>query len=104
MTLGPDAPPLLLEQQVDVRISTDRKENVLKLPYGALIDKGEMQQVAVVRNGRAKLVDVTTGIDDFSHIEIASGLKGDEDIILPQGQQRLEDGMAVQIRRDTAPP
>lgn len=104
MTLGSDAPPLLLEQQVDARISTSRKENVLKLPYGALIDKGDSQQVAVVQDGRVKLVDVTTGLDDFSHIEIAAGLKGDEDIILPQGQKPLEDGMAVQIRYDTTAP
>lgn len=104
MTLGPDAPPLLLEQQVDVRIRTARKEDVLKLPYGALIDQGDKQQVAVVRDGRIKLVDVGTGIDDFSHIEITAGLKGDEDIVLPQGQKKLTDGMAVQIRHDTAQP
>jgi membrane fusion protein (multidrug efflux system) len=104
MTLGPDAPPLLLGQQVDVRIRTARKENVLKLPYGALLDKDDRQQVAVVRDGRVKLVDVSTGIDDFSHIEIVTGLNGNEDVILPQGRKTLENGMAVQIRRDTAQP
>ena len=104
MTLGPDAPPLLLEQQVDVRIRTARKDDVLKLPYGALIDKGGIQQVATIHDGRVKLVDVTLGIDDFNHIEIAAGLKGDEDIILPQGQQRLEDGMAVQIHATATTP
>ena len=103
MTLGPDAPPLLLEQQVDVRIRTARKDNVLKLPYGALLDHGDKQQVAVIRDGRIKFVDVTTGIDDFSHIEIVMGLKGDEDVVLPQGQIKLQDGMAVQVRRDSTP-
>lgn len=104
MTLGPDAPPLLLEQQVDVRIRTARRDNVLKLPYSALLDKGGKQQVAVIRNERVKLVDVTTGIDDFSHVEIVAGLQGNEDIILPQGQKKLEDGMAVQIRQNPERP
>jgi multidrug efflux pump subunit AcrA (membrane-fusion protein) len=90
-----------LEQQVDVRIRTARKDNVLKLPYGALLDQGDKQQVAVVRDGRVEFVDVTTGIDDFSHIEIMAGLKGDEDVVLPQGQIKLQDGMAVQVRRDS---
>jgi hypothetical protein len=50
------------------------------------------------------LVNVTTGIDDFSHIEIVAGLKGDEDVVLPQGQNKLEDGMTVQVHRDIPGP
>lgn len=86
MTVGPEAPPLLLGQQVDVEIRTAHRESVLKLPYTALIESEDNPQVAVVRDGKVVYVPVTTGIEDFTHVEIVAGIAVGDSVILTQGK------------------
>jgi HlyD family secretion protein len=67
-------------------------------------DKKEVEKVQevvfAVENGKAKLINVKTGISDDKFIEIISGLKGNEDIV--SGSYRainreLEDGKSVTL-------
>lgn len=95
MSLGTEAAPLLLGQQVDATITTAQRENVLKLPYGALIDNDDgTHKVAVIDNGQVRFLPVEVGIEDLTHIEIKTGLKADMTVILPEGKT-LKAGAAV---------
>jgi len=103
MTLGPDAPPLLLGQQVDMEILTTQRDSVLKLPYTALIEFGDDSQVAVVRDGKVVYVPVTTGIEDFTHVEIVNGLAEGDSVILARGKTPKEGSM-VKVRQGNQRP
>ena len=103
MTLGPDAPPLLLGQQVDMEILTTQRDSILKLPYSVLIESEESSQVAVVRDGKVVYVPVTTGIEDFTHVEIVTGLAAGDSVILPQGKPPAEGSM-VKVRQENQQP
>ncbi len=92
-------------------IVTAEKKGVLAVPISALvlrekdnpdpnkIDKIEEEGVFLLVNGRAKFVPVAKGIIGGLDIEIASGLKeGQEVIVGPYGSLReIKDGVAVKI-------
>ena len=103
MTIGPDAPPLLLGQQVDVEIRTAHRDSALKLPYTALIESEQSSQVAVARDGKVVYVPVTTGIEDFTHVEIVAGITAADSVILPQGKAPPEGSM-VKVRQGNQQP
>ncbi|MBC6989894.1 efflux RND transporter periplasmic adaptor subunit [Hymenobacter sp. BT491] len=68
--------------------------------------KPDVQEVVfVVRNGKAVMTTVKTGISDFANIEILSGLKaGDEvvsgpfQVLNPASKTSLKDGTAVVVK------
>lgn len=71
-----------LAYRVQVRIYTDEKKDVLKVPRTALFRGAQEQwQLFAVRNGRAVIVPVTLGILNDNEAEITSGLKEGETII-----------------------
>jgi RND family efflux transporter MFP subunit len=73
LTLGLDAPPLILGQQVDVELILEQKPDVLKLPYSVLIEKDGNKQLAVVDDSsHIRLVDIRTGIEDVRFFEVIS--------------------------------
>ena len=63
--------------------------------------KKEIQEIVfVVKNGKAKTINVETGISDDNYIEIKSGLSGGEDVV--SGSYRaisreLKDGVVVRV-------
>ncbi|MEJ5350167.1 MAG: efflux RND transporter periplasmic adaptor subunit [Melioribacteraceae bacterium] len=109
----------------DADIETETKHNVLAVPIQSvtarLQEKPNPSQsnednpnnnskngkrnkpkevVFIVDNGKAKMVEVKTGISDDNYIEIVEGLKGDEEVI--SGPYRavsreLEDGKKISI-------
>jgi HlyD family secretion protein len=116
-----------------VDIITDRRNNVLAVPLNAVTTrsdsamtkdaepqgkgrggnaaseadakpKGDVEEVVfVVRNGKAVLTPVKTGINDLEHIQIMEGIKpGDEVVSGPYGvvsnARRLKDGSAVVVK------
>jgi RND family efflux transporter MFP subunit len=103
MTLGPDTPPLLLGQQVDIEIRTAHRDSVLKLPYTALIGSEETAKVAVVHDGKVKYVPVTTGIEDFTHVEIVAGIAPGESIVIFEGKAPMEGSMVKVEPENTQP-
>lgn len=103
MTLGPDAPPLLMGQQVDIEIRTAHRASALKLPYTALIESEGAVKIAVVRGGKVKYLPVTTGIEDFTHVEIVAGIAAGESVIIPQGKA-LTEGSVVKVEPGNESP
>lgn len=99
MTLNDSAPDLLLNQQVDARILTARRNNKLKLPFESLIENQGNVQVAVLEGDKVTLVLIKTGIEDFTHVEILEGIDKNTRIILPEGKN-LTDGQKVHIISD----
>lgn len=112
----------------DADIETEKKQNVITVPIQSVtarVDKIEMNEqnsddqsaeaeitkkeksnkpkevIFVVKDNKAKMVEVKTGISDDTYIEVISGLNGDEDVI--SGPYRaiskeLEEGSKVSIQ------
>jgi len=94
ISLGSKAPSLRFGQQVDAEIRTSWNPSALKVPYGAIITKGGKSYVAVVDNNVITLVEVETGIEDFTHVEIRQGVHVGQYIILANGAD-IEEGDRV---------
>ena len=111
----------------DANIETETKQNVFAVPIQSVtarVDKSKVMSVDqssegpqqnnktvkstkpkevvfAVDNGKAKMIEVKTGISDDSYIEVESGLKGTEEIV--SGPYRaiskdLEDGSKVSVQ------
>jgi multidrug efflux pump subunit AcrA (membrane-fusion protein) len=90
-----------------VRIITDRKNNIVKIPSSAMISRfGEQYVFTVDRSdpgapvARKKLIVPGILIDGV--LEIEQGLAADEEIVV-RGQTLLEDGSRINIIEQTAP-
>ncbi|MEO8430990.1 MAG: efflux RND transporter periplasmic adaptor subunit [Acidobacteriota bacterium] len=69
-------------QRVSVRMVLESKPNVLKLPRGPFLESGAGRRAYVVENGVATLRDISVGAVSVSEVEIRSGLKEGEKVIL----------------------
>jgi HlyD family secretion protein len=94
---------LLPNINVNVRINSKERTNVLTVPRGAVASEGGQRFVFVVRhNGfgvsKSKLEKrgIHVGIADAANYEITSGLQQNELVALP-GDMELKDGMAVRV-------
>lgn len=85
ISLGSNAPSLRIGQQVDADIRTAWNPNALKVPYDAVINRKGTFWLALIDNDQVKLVEVTTGIENFSHIEILQGVSIGQSVILANG-------------------
>jgi multidrug resistance efflux pump len=70
---------------VQVELSSQVKESALILPLVALREKGEQQEVLVRSGKRWEPRLVTTGLSTSVHVEILSGLKEGEEVLLAPG-------------------
>lgn len=81
--------PFLPGMSATVDIKTKTKEGVLSIPIQAVTTKDSVyngsnhtKEIVFVRqNNKAKVLEVKTGIQDDSYIEITEGLKGTETVI-----------------------
>jgi len=96
ISLGNSAPSLRYGQQVDAEIRTAWNPSALKVPYGAIINRGGKTYVAVVQDNFVNLVEVETGIEDFTHVEIRQGVSVGQHIILANGAD-IDEGDRVVI-------
>jgi RND family efflux transporter MFP subunit len=71
------------------------------LPVSTLLFRSEGLRVAVVKDGKAMLTSVTPGHDFGDQIEIATGLNGDEAVIV-NPPDSLVSGQQVQITQSAA--
>lgn len=86
-----------------IKIITDRKEGVVKVPSAAVIERFGEEYVFVVRDGSvAEKRKVTTGIEIDGKQEVLEGLV-DGEIVVVRGQTLLEDGSKVKIVQRTEP-
>jgi HlyD family secretion protein len=94
---------LLPNINVNVRINSKERMNVLAVPRGAVASEGGHRYVFVVKAnqlgvGKSKLEkrEIKVGIADAASYEVMGGLQEGEVIALP-GDTDLHDGMAVQV-------
>jgi len=85
ISLGNNAPALRFGQQVDADIRTAWNPNALKLPFGAITNRGGKSYVATIKDGKVQFVEVVTGIEDFSHVEVLQGINVGQPVILANG-------------------
>lgn len=69
-------------QRVSVRMVLESKPNVLKLPRGPFLESGAGRQAYVVENGAATRRAISVGAISVSEVEIRSGLREGEKVIL----------------------
>ena len=97
----------------ELEIILDRKEQVPRIPVSALrhsvapgdrgnaADNGQAERfyVFVVEDGKAAKRDVVTGYRQQGLIEIVSGVKAGE-VLVVRGHHAVEDGSALEIAKD----
>lgn len=80
--------------EVDVRIITERKANILMIPESAVFEYNGKDHVFVNENGRAVLRQIEAGMKSDGKVEILDGLKEGEEVILSPGEN-LKEGIRV---------
>lgn len=93
-SLGKDAPPLKVGQQVDGEIRTAVNNRALLVPFEAIKTINGQTMVAVDVNGRAHYVPIATGIESMNNVEVTQGLTLGQVVLLPGGLP-LEEGQKV---------
>ncbi len=96
ISLGSNAPTLRFGQQVDADIRTAWNPNAIKVPYATVSNRKGSSWVATIENGRVNYVEVITGIEDFSNIEILQGVNIGQSVVLTSGLD-LEQGDKVKL-------
>jgi HlyD family secretion protein len=105
-TVDNDKLELLPNINVNVRINSHERDNVLGVPRGAVEAEGNQRFVYVVKQGefgktRLEKREIHVGIADSTNYEVTSGLQQGEMVALP-GDIDLKDGMAVKIMNTDA--
>ena len=89
---------------VQVDIEAELHRNAVLVPVPALVREGEETAVFVANGDKAQRRTVRVGLTDGEHIEIVSGVKAGEMIIV-DGQAGLPDGAKIRVGdRATAAP
>jgi membrane fusion protein (multidrug efflux system) len=87
-----------------VSLIIEDKPQALTIPEQAIVPRGEEQFVFVVKDDKAHLTKVVTGIRREGRVEILDGLAAG-DTVVTAGQLKLRDGAAVSVvapRQDPA--
>jgi HlyD family secretion protein len=101
-SINNDKLELLPNINVDVRITSRERMNVLTIPRGAVEADGTKRYVYVVKDGGLGVKttlekrEIKVGIADATRYEVASGL-GENDLVALPGDVDLRDGMAVEV-------
>jgi len=93
---------LLTGSFAEVHLAVPSQNSTFLLPVNALLFRSEGLQVGVVRDGKVVLSAVTPGHDFGSQIEIVSGLKPDDQVII-NPPDSLVTGQQVQIVQASLP-
>src|SRR5205085_5654981 len=73
---------LLTGSYAEVHLAIPTQASTFLLPVNSLIFRSEGLRVAAVKNGKIALTTVTPGHDFGSQIEIVSGLKPDDQVVI----------------------
>ncbi len=85
---------------VFVHIKLPPGRHALTIPSNALLFRAQGPQVGVVRDGRVQLTSVTIGHDYGSTLEVTSGLKP-EDLIILDPSDSLATGQQVEVSKNS---
>src|SRR5713226_838015 len=92
---------LLSGSYTEVHLKVRGQTSSYLVPVSTLIFRSQGLQVAVVKNGSVLLTPVTPGQDFGDQIEIVSGLKGDESVIISPPDS-IVSGQKVQVVQPAA--
>ncbi|MBM4138837.1 MAG: efflux RND transporter periplasmic adaptor subunit [Nitrospira sp.] len=81
--------------RVEVLVGIHR--DAVQIPIDAVSRLEEAQYVFVVRDGKAQRVNVEIGTRKENHVEIVTGLSGDE-VVIVSGKDLVRDGTPVQTQ------
>jgi HlyD family secretion protein len=91
---------LLPNTNVNVKINSKERTNVIAVPRGAVETENGKRYVYVVQSGvgisKLEKREIQVGIADATSFEVISGLKGNELVALP-GDVDLKNGMLVKV-------
>ena len=93
---------LLTGSYAEVHLRVPTHATTLSLPVNTLIFRSEGLRVGVVKEGKVVLTAVTPGRDSGNQIEITSGLKPDDQVII-NPPDSIVSGQRVQIVQATLP-
>ena len=93
---------LLTGSYAEVHLPVPSQASTYLLPVNTLIFRSEGLRVGVVRDGKVVLTAVTPGHDFGNEIEIVSGLKPDDQVII-NPPDSIVSGQEVQIVQATLP-
>jgi len=93
---------LLTGSYAEVHLAVPTHASTFLLPVNTLIFRSEGLQVATVKSGKVVLAAVTPGHDFGNQIEIVSGLKSDDQVII-NPPDSIVAGQAVQIVQASLP-
>ncbi len=93
---------LLTGSYAEVHLAVPHQFSTFLLPVNALLFRNEGLHVGVVRGGKVLLTAVTPGHDFGNTIEIVSGLKSDDQVII-NPPDSIVSGQEVQIVQATLP-
>jgi len=79
---------------VEVEIDAEEHKDVVVVPAVAIVREGEETALFVSAGGKAQRRLVQTGLGDGTNVEILSGVKAGEMVIV-DGQAGLPDGAAI---------
>ncbi|MFA7297356.1 MAG: efflux RND transporter periplasmic adaptor subunit [Dehalococcoidia bacterium] len=80
----------------EVTMVTADKAGVLIVPASAIVTQGQTKAVVTVADGRAAFRPVQTGVSDSTNVEVTSGLKAGDQIIIV-GQNSVREGGPVAV-------
>jgi RND family efflux transporter MFP subunit len=80
-----------------VRIALDRRDNVLVIPAGDILERPDGHFIFVVKDGTAEQRRITLGARDNQTAEVTTGLQEGE-IVVTEGSHRLQNGYKVDIK------
>jgi len=93
---------LLTGSYAEVHLAVPTQASTFLIPVNTLIFRSEGLHVGIVRDGKVALTSVTPGHDFGNQIEIVSGLRPDDQIII-NPPDSIVQGQAVQIVQATLP-
>ena len=93
---------LLTGSYAEVHLAVPSQSSTLLVPVNTLLFRSEGLRVGVVKDGKVVLTAVTPGHDFGNQIEIVSGLKPDDQVIV-NPPDSIVSGQAVQIVQATLP-
>lgn len=81
---------------VTVWIEAAHEPDTLRIPYDAIIQRGETYFTYVVERDRAVRRVLELGLAGLDHVEVLGGLTAGEQVVI-RGQHRLSDGAPVRV-------
>jgi membrane fusion protein, multidrug efflux system len=85
-----------------VKIVLGKNEKAMMIPTGAVIPQGRKKLIYIFNSGKAKSVDIITGVRDSSRVQVLSGLNFG-DTIITSGILYLKQGSDVKIGKVSNP-